>query len=58
MSSWRAYQEIARELGAPPETMHLVSMLADGGHLIENQPSYLNYGLPDFGTQVTRFVRG
>ncbi len=33
--------------------MHLVNVLADGGYLTENQPPYLNYDLPDFGTQVT-----
>lgn len=33
--------------------MQLVNILADGGYLTENQPPYLNYGLPDFGTQVS-----
>jgi len=33
--------------------MHLVNVLADGGYLTENQPPYLNYDLPDFGTQVS-----
>ncbi|ELZ88478.1 AAA ATPase [Haloferax elongans ATCC BAA-1513] len=33
--------------------MQLVNVLADGGYLVENQPPYLNYDLPDFGTQVT-----
>jgi len=33
--------------------MHLINVLADGGYLTENQPPYLNYDLPNFGTQVT-----
>jgi hypothetical protein len=53
MVPWRVYQQIATELDVPPETMHLVNVLADGGYLTENQPPYLNYDLPDFGTQVT-----
>jgi|AntDeeMinimDraft_4_1070355.scaffolds.fasta_scaffold00667_2 hypothetical protein len=53
MVPWRIYQEIAGELDVPPETMHLVNVLADGGYLVEHQPPYLNYDLPDFGTQVT-----
>ena len=53
MLRWRTYQQIASELGVPSETMQLVNVLADGGYLIENQPPYLNYDLPDFGTQVS-----
>jgi len=53
MVPWRVYQQIAINLDVPPETMHLVNVLADGGYLTENQPPYLNYDLPDFGTQVT-----
>ncbi|MGZ0747321.1 DUF5797 family protein [Haloparvum sp. AD34] len=53
MVPWRVYQQTAIELDVPPETMHLVNVLADGGYLTENQPPYLNYDLPDFGTQVT-----
>ncbi|MFC7116715.1 hypothetical protein ACFQH2_19660 [Natronoarchaeum sp. GCM10025703] len=33
--------------------MHLVNVLSDAGYLTENQPPYLNYDLPDFGTQVS-----
>jgi len=53
MVPWRVYQQIAVDLDISPETMHLVNVLADGGYLTENQPPYLNYDLPDFGTQVT-----
>jgi hypothetical protein len=53
MAAWQVYQQIAIDLDVPPETMHLVNVLADGGYLTENQPPYLNYDLPDFGTQVT-----
>ena len=53
MVPWRVYQQIAVDLDVSPETMHLVNVLADGGYLTENQPPYLNYDLPDFGTQVT-----
>jgi len=53
MIPWRVYQQIAIDLDVPPETMHLINVLADGGYLTENQPPYLNYDLPNFGTQVT-----
>jgi len=53
MVPWRVYQQIAVDLDVSPETMYLVNVLADGGYLTENQPPYLNYDLPDFGTQVT-----
>lgn len=53
MATWRVYQQIAADLGVPPQTMHLINVLADGGYLTENQPPFLNYDLPDFGTQVT-----
>jgi hypothetical protein len=41
------------DLDVPPEPIYVVRILADGGYLTENQPPYLNYDLPDFGTQVT-----
>jgi hypothetical protein len=41
------------DLDVPPETMYVISILADGGYLTENQPPYLNYDFSDFGTQVT-----
>ena len=53
MVPWRLYQQIAARLNVLPQTMQLINILADGGYLIENQPPYLNYDLPDFGTQVT-----
>ena len=53
MAPWRVYQQIAIDLDVTPEKMNLVNVLADGGYLTENHLPYLNYDLPDFGTQVT-----
>lgn len=53
MAPWQVYQQIAVDLDISPSTMHLVNVLADGGYLTENQPPYLSYDLPSFGTQVT-----
>lgn len=53
MSPWRVYQQVARAIDIPLETMHLVNVLADGGYLVKKQPPYLNYDLPEFGTKVS-----
>jgi len=53
MSPWSIYQRVARAIDISSETMHLVNILAEGGYLVENQPPYLNYELPEFGTQVS-----
>jgi RNA polymerase-binding transcription factor DksA len=54
MVPWRLYQEFARELDVPSETMHLINVLSDSGYLVQNSPPFLNYELPDnFGNRRT-----
>ena len=40
---WRFYQEIARELGIPSETMQRINILVDAWYLTSDTPPYLQY---------------
>lgn len=54
MIPWRLYQEFARDLDIPSETMYLINILSDSGYLVQNSPPFLNFELPDtFGSRRT-----
>lgn len=57
MIPWRLYQEIADEIGVPPETMQRINILADAWYLTSATPPYLQYEIPsEFGSSSSWFT--